>query len=190
MNISDIQVATRWTRHLPDPVEKDHWIEKLSDGTRVLIRPLRAEDRQLEKNFIMRLSSESRRYRFLGDFKQPSEALLDQLLDTEDPNHVAFVALIHDDGQLREIGISRFAAEPDGMRCESAIAVADDWCHRGLGLTLMKHLISVAQEQGFSQLFSIDSAGNLAMRDLARELGFVAHVDDDDAAVVRYELDL
>ncbi|MEO9078356.1 MAG: GNAT family N-acetyltransferase [Rhodanobacter sp.] len=190
MPIPDIQVETKLTRHLPDPSEQDHWIDKLSDSTRVLIRPLRAEDRQLEKNFIMDLSSESRRLRFLGDFKQPSEALLDQLLDTEDPNHVAFVALIHDGGRLREIGVSRFSAEPDGKHCECAISVADDWDHRGLGSTLMKHLITVAREKGLSQLFSIDSAGNLPMRDLAKELGFTHHTDPNDAALVRYELDL
>lgn len=185
-----IQPETKWNTLVTDAGESDHWIDKLTDGTRVLIRPIRAEDRQLEKDFIMGLSTESRRLRFLGDFKQPSETLLDQLLDTSDPHNVAFVALIHDGGELREIGVSRFAVEPDGKSCECAISVADDWDHRGLGATLMTHLINVAREKGFAQLFSIDSAGNLAMRDLAKELGFTAHADQDDAAVVRYELDL
>ena len=185
-----IQVETKLNMPGSDPSESDHWIDKLSDGTRVLIRPIRAEDRQLEKDFIMGLSAQSRRFRFLGDFKQPSEGLLDQLLDVNDPNNVAFVALIHQNGQLREIGVSRFAAEPDGTRGECAISVADDWDQRGLGTALMKHLISVAREKGLVQLFSIDSAGNGPMRDLAKELGFTHHAISDDATVVRYELDL
>jgi GNAT superfamily N-acetyltransferase len=190
MQIPKFQVETKLTTHAADPSEADHWIDKLTDGTRVLIRPIRVDDRQLEKDFIMGLSAESRRFRFLGNFKQPSERLLDQLLDVDDPHNVAFVALIHQDGQLREIGVSRFAAEPDGARCECAISVADDWDHRGLGTALMKHLISVAREKGFAQLFSIDNAGNLSMRDLAIELGFTRHADPDDAAMVRYDLDL
>ncbi|MEP6897287.1 MAG: GNAT family N-acetyltransferase [Rhodanobacter sp.] len=190
MQTPPLQVETKLTASPADFSGEGHWIDALSDGTRVLIRPIRAGDRQLERDFIMGLSPESRRYRFLGDFKQPSETLLDQLLDSEDPQKVAFVALIHDDGHLREIGVSRFAAEPDGRRCECAIAVADDWNHRGLGVTLMKHLISVARDKGFAQLFSIDSAGNLPMRDLAKYLGFTHHPVPDDAAMVRYTLDL
>ncbi|WEN16561.1 GNAT family N-acetyltransferase [Rhodanobacter sp. AS-Z3] len=190
MQMPQIQVETKLTRHAPDPAKSDHWIDKLSDGTRVLVRPIRAEDRQLETDFIMALSPESRRFRFLGDFKRPSEALLDQLLDIDDSRKVAFVALVHDDGHLREIGVSRFAAEPDGQRCECAITISDEWNHRGLGVTLMKHLISVAREKGFAQLFSIDSAVNLPMRDLAKELGFSHHAVADDATLVRYELDL
>ncbi|MEO8998455.1 MAG: GNAT family N-acetyltransferase [Rhodanobacter sp.] len=190
MQSTQIHVETKVTRHCPASSKEDHWIDTLSDGTRVLIRPIRAENRQLETDFIMRLSSQSRRYRFLGDFKQQSDALLDQLVDVDDSQKVAFVAVIHDDGYLREIGVSRFAAEPDGRSCECAIAVSDDWNHRGLGVTLMKHLISVARETGFAQLFSIDSAANLPMRDLAKYLGFTHHAVSDDATMLRYTLDL
>jgi GNAT superfamily N-acetyltransferase len=190
MQSTQIQVETKLTRHCPEASKEVHWIDTLSDGTRVLIRPIHAEDRQLERDFIMRLSPESRRFRFCGTFIQPSEALLDQLMDINDPQKVAFVAVIHDEGHLREIGISRFASEPDGRRCECAITVADDWNHRGLGVTLMKHLISVAREKGFAQLFSIDSAGNFPIRDLANYLGFTHHAVPDDASTVRYTLDL
>ena len=190
MPISQIQLETKLSGHCPDVSAQGHWIDRLGDGTRVLVRPIRAEDRQLEADFIMRLSPESRRFRFLGDFKQPSEVLLDQLVDVDNLEKVAFVALVHDDGHLREVGVSRFAAEPDGRRCECAITVADDWNHRGLAVTLMKHLISVARERGFAQLFSIDKADNLPMRNLVRYLGFTHHAVPDDATMVRYALDL
>ncbi|MEO7065671.1 MAG: GNAT family N-acetyltransferase [Rhodanobacter sp.] len=190
MQISQVHVETKSTRHGPEVPTHEHWIDTLSDGTRVLIRPIRAEDRQLEKDFIMRLSPESRRFRFLGDFKQPSEALLNQLVDIDEQQTVAFVAVIHDDGHVREIGVSRFSAEPDGKRCECAISVSDDWNHRGLGVTLMKHLISVAREKGFAQLFSLDSAGNQPMRELAKYLGFTPHAIPGDTTMVRYALDL
>ena len=190
MQISQTQVDTKPAKHCPEPPGHEHWIDTLSDGTRVLIRPIRAEDRQLEKDFIMRLSPESRRFRFLGDFKQPSEALLNQMVDIDDQQNVAFVAVIHDDGHVREIGVSRFSAEPDGKRCEFAITVSDDWNHRGLGALLMRHLISVAREKGFSQLFSIDSAGNQPVHDLAKELHFTRRAAPDDPTMVRYELDL
>jgi GNAT superfamily N-acetyltransferase len=190
MQMTQIQVETKLTRHCPASAREDHWIDSLSDGTRVLIRPIRAEDRQLERDFIIGLSPESKRFRFCGTFKQPSEALLDQLMDTDNSQKVAFVAVIHADGHLREIGVSRFAAEPDGRRCECAVTVSDDWNNRGLGVTLMKHLISVARDKGFFQLFSIDSAGNQPMRDLTKNLGFDRQAVPDDATMVMYSLDL
>ena len=190
MPIPQIQLEQKLTRHCPGSSSEGHWIDRLGDGTRVLVRPIRAEDRQLETDFIMRLSPASRRFRFLGDFKQPSEALLDQLVKVDHLQQAAFVALIHDGGHLRLVGVSRFAAEPDGRRCECAITVADDWNHRGLGVTLMKHLISVARERGFAQLFSIDRADNLPMHNLVQYLGFTHHAVADDATLVRYQLDL
>jgi hypothetical protein len=40
-------------------IEGTHWIEPLNDGSPVLIRPLRPEDRQRETDFINRLSEQA-----------------------------------------------------------------------------------------------------------------------------------
>jgi GNAT superfamily N-acetyltransferase len=174
----------------PEALEGTHWIDTLRDGTRVLIRPLRAEDREREEAFIERLSGESRRYRFLCDFKEVSPALLQQLMNVHYPEQMAFVALAHDNGELREVGVSRYSATGDGSRCECAVTVAEDWRHRGLGVVLMQHLIHLARRNGFKQMFSIDSAENEAMRELAHHLGFQRHLDPDDAAQVIHTLAL
>ncbi len=160
----------------------DHWIETLDDGSHVLIRPLRAEDRELERNFLERLSPMTRKLRFHGEVKI-SDALLDSLMDVDYQDNMAFVALVHDDGELREIGISRYA-KVDSNQCECALTTADDWKRRGLGKALMRHLIDVARRNGFTQMYSIDQAIDRDMRDLAVELGFRAQRDPDDATRV------
>ena len=175
------------------PVEKldgSHWIESLTDGTQVLIRPLREEDREREEDFIHRLSPESRRLRFMGGFKEASPALVDQLMDVDYMGHMAFVALAHDNGKLREVGVSRYSATEDGKRCECAVTVADDWRHRGLGVLLMQHLIELARRNGFKQMFSIDAADNEPMRELAHHLHFERHIDPDDGSQVIHTLAL
>lgn len=174
----------------PEALEGTHWIEALRDGTRVLIRPLREDDREREEAFLRRLSDDSRRYRFLASMKQASPALVDQLMDVDYVHQMAFVALAHDNGELREVGISRYSADADEKRCECAVTVADDWRNRGLGVLLMRHLIEIARRNGYRQMFSIDSAENEAMRELAHYLGFQRRIDPDDAAQVIHTLDL
>jgi len=173
-----------------DALEGDHWIEALRDGTPVLIRPLSEKDREREIAFIERLSHKSRRMRFLGDFQHVTAATIDRLMDVDYESQMAFVALVHEDGVLREIGVSRFSATGDGRRCECAVTVADDWQGRGLGVLLMRHLIDVARRKGFRQMFSIDASDNQSMRDLASYLGFTRRMDPDDNAQVIHSLDL
>lgn len=171
-------------------LEGDHWIESLRDGTRVLVRPLRKSDRSMEEAFIRNLSAEARRYRFLGDFKEPSKELIDQLMHVDYVNDMAFVALAHDDGHLREVGISRYSATGDGKQCECAVTVADDWRHRGLAVLLMQHLIDMARKHKFTRMFSIDDAGNEPMHELADFLGFKRESHPEDPKTVVYSLPL
>lgn len=167
-----------------------HWIESLADGTRVLIRPLQEEDREREEDFIRRLSPDSRRLRFMGGFKEASPALINQLMDVDHDQRMAFVALVHEDGKLREVGVSRYSASDDQGQCECAVTVADDWRQRGLGVLLMRHLIDLARRNGFRWMISFDAADNEAMRDLASYLGFHRRLDPGDSSQVIHTLDL
>jgi GNAT superfamily N-acetyltransferase len=171
-------------------LEGDHWIESLRDGTRVLVRPLRPQDRSLEEEFIRKLSSEARRFRFLGDFKEPSQDLIDRLMHVDYTHDMAFAAFAHDNGRLREVGISRYSTTEDAKQCECAITVADDWRNRGLAVLLMQHLIHVARKQGLTRMFSIDDVNNEPMRELAKYLGFHCELHPDDPKSVVYSLAL
>jgi GNAT superfamily N-acetyltransferase len=167
-----------------------HWTETLSDGTHVIIRPIRKEDAALERAFIRRLSPESRRLRFLGQMNEASDELVKALTDIDYRRDVAFVALVHRDGEKREIGVARYGTDKDGGVCECAVTVAEEWRKRGLGVILMRHLIEVARSRGVRSMFSIDEADNAGMRDLAKFLGFKRARDPDDATQVIHTLTL
>ena len=166
-----------------------HWHETLRDGSRVLIRPISKQDTALERAFIERLSPTSRAYRFLGQIKA-SDDIVRQLTDIDYRRGMAFVALRHEAGEKREIGVSRFCLSNDGAGCECAVTVSDEWQGRGLGHLLMRHLIEVARQRGIKHMFSIDSAANEQMRDLAASLGFKRRVDHEYPSEVVYSLDL
>ncbi|MEO8461502.1 MAG: GNAT family N-acetyltransferase [Dokdonella sp.] len=173
------------------PLHDDvQWNEKLRDGTTVLIRAIRDDDEELERRFIERLSPQSRRFRFLGEIKSPDPKLLRQFTHVDHVHDEAFVALIADGAVQREIGVSRYSLLGDGVTCECAVAVSDEWHNQGLATLLMNHLIGVARRRGISRMYSIDAPDNQAMRDLAEHLGFVRSRDPNDARQVLHTLDL
>lgn len=174
----------------PLPGKRLQWTETLEDGTHVLVRPLHKADAKLERAFIKRLSPESRRMRFLGQMSEPSDELIRMLTELNPKRDMAFVAVVHRDGEKREIGVSRYQTSPDGRICECAVTVSDEWQKKGLGTLLMRHLIDVARSRGIRKMISLDSADNLQMRDLARFLGFSRQVDPQDPTEVIHILTL
>lgn len=175
---------------LAPPANASEWAEVLRDGSRVAIRLLRKGDAALERDFIKRLSPASRRMRFLGGVREPSDALVRELTDLDYQRKMAFVAIGQDAGKPRAIGVSRYSLTPDGKSCECAVTVSDEWQGKGLGTLLMRHLIDVARQQGIRSMFSIDAVGNSRMHELARDLGFVREGDPDNATQVIHRLAL
>jgi GNAT superfamily N-acetyltransferase len=162
----------------------------LRDGTSVLVRPIRASDAELEREFIEGLSHDSRRFRFLGEVKSLSPDAIQALVNVDQLRDVALVALIAEGAHKREIGVCRYNARSDGVTCECAVAVSDDWQHRGLGTLLMQELIEIARARGIECMYSLDAAENAAMRELAAHLGFARKPDPNDATLVLHCLDL
>lgn len=168
----------------------DHWIEKLDDGSYVLIRPLRNDDRARETALIRHMSPDAKRARFLGEFREPAPALIDQMMAVDGDHSAAFVALVHDNGRLREIGISRYGATTDAATCEWAITVDENWQRRGLGTILMTHLMDMARRHGIRRMVSLDAASNDAMHHFAHRMGSLRTADPDDATQVIHTIEL
>ncbi len=166
------------------------WTHVLDDGRTVTIRPLRRQDAEADRRFIKGLSSESRRARFLGSVTDPTDAQIEALTDIDYVNDVALAATAPVGGREEIVGVSRYATDITGERCECAVVVADAWQGHGLATALMKRLIRIAQERGLRLMESYDLAGNYEMHDLARSLGFHVRRDPDDVHQLIYALPL
>ncbi|WP_460421686.1 GNAT family N-acetyltransferase [Pseudomonas sp. ZL2] len=171
-------------------LSREHWIESLNDGTPVLIRPLREPDRERDHEFVGHVSYELRRFRFLAGFSGEASSFFERLMDVDYHHRMAYVALMYDGGQLREIGESRYAAVPDSKNCECAVAVSEQWQRKGLGRLLMNHLISAARSNGYERMISRDLSNNYGMHRLAKTLGFSSRYLAGDVTEIIHELDL
>lgn len=172
---------------------RERWLEKLQDGRRVLIRPIRPSDVERNAQFIERLSPSSKHALFLGGIAQLSDVARRHLCDPDYAHEMAYIALGLDSqtGETRDqVGVCRYAGAEPVKGAEISVAVADAWQHQGLGKILLRHLVDYARTHGVPRLYSIDATGNQLMRKLARDVGFTEQPDPDDVHQVIYSLDL
>lgn len=172
------------------PSAGEHWIENLADGSAVLIRPLREEDHERDKRFLSTIAYEARRFRFIAGLSGGLPNLDMQLMPVDYQQRMAYVALAHQDGQLRQVGVSRYAGVPGSQHCECAVAVSEDWQRKGLGKLLLQHLIAAAKRNGYHCMTSRDLANNYAMHRLTKALGFTSRYLGGDVSEILHELDL
>ncbi|HQV15046.1 MAG TPA: GNAT family N-acetyltransferase, partial [Denitromonas sp.] len=158
-----------------------HWT--LPDGTDVTIRAIKPEDADLEVNFVRKLSAETKYFRFMNTMRELPPAMVVRLTQIDYDREMAFVATVANEGQETEIGVCRYAVNPDGESCEFAVVVADDWQHRGLARRLMGVLIETARNRGLVYMNGVFLANNERMLRFVQSLGFVLSSDPDDSTV-------
>ena len=154
------------------------------DGVAFRIRPIRMDDESLERQFIVRLSPESRYKRMMCAMKEPSPQLLHRFVHVDYKRDMAFVALIGEPPDEEIIGVARYAQDPSGADCEFAIAVADAWHARGVGATLTRLLFEYAHVQGIQRIYGEILADNDEMIDLVHWLGMNTRLCPEDQHLV------
>lgn len=161
-----------------------------NEGETVTIRPIRPEDAVLEQAFVKSLSPESRYFRFMSSVRELTPAQLARLTQLDYDREMAFIAEIDRDGGKSELGVARYATNPDGSSCEFAIVVADSWHGRGLARRLMSALIDYARLNGLTAMNGDVLADNSHMLRFVTGLGFTLTPHPDDAGIHRAVLAL
>jgi GNAT superfamily N-acetyltransferase len=157
-------------------------------GETLTIRPIQIDDLEMQRDFIRGLSPAAKRFRFFGGVRELPSPELRRLCDVDGKNSMAFVATVIRNGREVEIGVARYAPYAGSNTREMAVTVADEWQHRGLGSTLVKHLIETAKFNRVTLLFSVALVDNDAMAALAKDLGMVSMRDPSDPHQVIYSL--
>src|SRR4051812_17761267 len=154
----------------------------LRDGSEVLIRAVRPEDKPLFVAAWRHLSDESVRTRFLQPRPALSIAELAFFTEVDHVDHEAIGAL---DGATREgIGVARYVRDRERPHvAEAAVTVIDAWQNRGLGGKLLRRLTARARANGIRVFVASLFAANEAMLSLFERLGDVEIVRRDGAVV-------
>ena len=163
----------------------NHW--QLADGMDITIRPIRPEDAELEQEFVRNLSEQSRFFRFMNSVQELSQFMLVRFTQIDYSREMALIAVTEVNGIDVELGVTRFAINPDGESCEFALVIADQMHGKGLGQKLMTALMDAARSKGLKVIEGEVLKNNTDMLSLMDRLGFeiVTSADDETIKSVR-----
>ena len=164
---------------------------ELLDGQQARIRAIRPEDAELERDFVHRLSEQSRFLRFMFGLQDLSPAMLSRFTQIDYDRELALIVVLRlPDGAEQQIGVARYITLPDEETCEFAIVVSDEWQGKGVARRLFQCLIDIARDRRIKVMTGITLRENTRMIDLSRSLGFTTHADADEPELVRMTLSL
>jgi acetyltransferase len=163
---------------------------QLPNGSDVIIRPIRPEDAELTQGFVRGLSEETKYFRYMDAVRELSHAMLVRLTQIDYSREMALLAITEVEGREVELGVARYAINPDGESCEFALVVNDQWQKQGIGHKLMDVLMDVARAKGLRSIEGEVLKTNRRMLKLAESLGFRVepHPEDDGIRKISREL--
>ena len=154
----------------------------LKDGSEVLIRAVRPDDKPLFVAGFSDLSAESVRTRFLASRPALNVQELAFFTEIDHVDHEAIGAL--DAATRRAVGVARYVREDEQPHiAEAALTVADAWQRRGLGGKLLRRLRDRARENGIRRFTAPLFADNEPMLELFRQLGEVTVIGRDGSVI-------
>jgi RimJ/RimL family protein N-acetyltransferase len=144
----------------------------LRDGSEVIVRQVRPEDKPLFVAGWERFGEESRYKRFMGHKRRLT---MDELVRFTEIDHVDHEAIGALDVRGREgLGVARYLRLPQRPEvAEVAVAVIDAWQGRGLGRVLLRRLTARAAEHRIHRFTASLFVDNRAMLALFERLGEV-----------------
>ncbi|HPE55465.1 MAG TPA: GNAT family N-acetyltransferase [Bacteroidales bacterium] len=161
---------------------------KLSDGTDVVLRPIKPEDEPLWLELLASCSKESIYSRFRYDFYYDSHEVATQFCFIDYDREVAIVAEVEEEGRKKLIGVGRLIADPDVIIAEYAVLITDSWQHKDLGQILTSYCLEIAHQSGITRVSAETTKDNKAMIAVFRKLGFTVFFNDDTTVTVTKEI--
>jgi acetyltransferase len=159
---------------------------QLADGTDITIRPIRPEDAILVKRFVHDLSDETKYFRFMNSVQELTEEMLARLTQIDYSREMALIAVVEEtDGSEVELGVARYAINPDGKTCEFALVVADKITGKGLGQKLMVSMMEAARSKGLAIIEGEVLSQNHNMLKLMTRLGFTIKNSTEDVSIMK-----
>jgi RimJ/RimL family protein N-acetyltransferase len=160
---------------------------RLRDGSAIVVRPIRPDDKgALERGFA-RLSEQSRYQRFLTAISELSASELRYLTEVDHHDHEGLIGFDTEGGE--PVGVGRFVRLEDGVSAEAAVTIVDHWQGKGAGTAICGLLADRARAEGVERFTARLLAGNETIFEVLAALG-PARVTSRESGAVEVEIEL
>jgi acetyltransferase len=164
----------------------------LSTGASLVVRPIRPDDEPMLVRFHEELSDQSvyqRYFHMMTLAHRTAHARLARVCGVDGDRECVLVGVARDEerGAPAIFGVGRLERSGDGSVGEFAVVVADRHQGIGVGGALLRHIVTVARQEGCARLRADILVDNGPMRRLCRRLG-IPVVPTADPRVVEANL--
>ncbi len=157
---------------------------KLSDGTDVILRPIKPEDEPMWLELLGSCSKESIYFRFRTNYFFDSHKVATQFCYIDYSREMAIVAEITENNSRKLIGVGRLIADTDHETAEYAILITDAWQNKNLGNILTQYCLEISKELGLKRIIAETTADNKPMIAILKKLNFKIYFDTDSKVSV------
>ena len=160
--ISESQPGFSFKSKYPKEFECVHTTTK---GNTVFVRPIKAVDEDMLRDFFHKLSDHSVYLRYFRKMPSMPQRILQKFTDVDYSSDMALIALYPVDSSNPElVGIAQWISDPHDGIPEVAFQVRDDWQGQGLGKFLFLRLVEMATFFGVAKFKADVLVDNKAMR--------------------------
>lgn len=149
----------------------------LTDGTEVILRPIKPEDELLWLDMLGSCSKEAIYQRFRYFFFWNSHEVAVRYCFIDYDREIAIVAETNVDGQRKLIGVGRMVADPDHETVEYAILVPEQWQNKKLGSQLTDFCMEISEKWKLKKMVAQTTSDNHRMINVFRKHGFTINPD-------------
>lgn len=165
-------------------------VHNTRNNKKVLVRPIKAVDEDLLRNFFHKLSDQNVYMRYFSKLRSLPQKILKQYSDIDYSKDMALVALSPPETANHQIvGIGQWIMDDSDGIPEIAFQVRDDWQGEGLGRFFVNRLMKLGKLCGINEFKADVLANNAPMNSVFENAG-VAYKRTNEFGVFHYLFDL
>lgn len=152
---------------------------ELTDGTQMVLRPIRPEDVPLWYDLLKTFSRQTIRFRYFAPGKAISHEMAVRNCFIDYEKELSIVAGLTQENEKKLVGIGNVVFSSDLQNADLAVVVGDPWQGRGVGSHLMDFCIEIARQRGVRRIMGDMLPENRVILEMAKRRGFELKGDGD-----------
>ena len=154
---------------------------RTADGSVFAVRPIRPEDEPALRRFAEEVDAADLWHPVFALLREKSHETAARLSQIDYDREMTMLAW----EDKRVAGLARSAADPNFEQAEAAVIIRADLRDKGLATQLLQELLRAVTGQGARMAVLAYPARLTRLNAIAAELGFAAHADASDPALIR-----